>query len=108
MEHQVLLYCTPYPGPQSIIILDNALIHKSARLQELCDRSSVILEFLPPYSPDFNPIKATFKDLKAWIRRNYTLAAEFESFNSFLEFTIGQSYGIHAKAHFVKAGYIIN
>ena len=65
MEHQVLLYCTPYSGPQSIIILDNALIHKLVRLQELCDCSGVVLEFLPPYSPDFNPIEAMFKDLKA-------------------------------------------
>ena len=65
MEHQVLLYYTLYPGPRLIIILNNILIHKLARLQELCDYSSIILEFLPPYLPNFNPIKATFKDLKA-------------------------------------------
>ena len=65
VEHQVLLNCTLYPGPRLIIILDNASIHKSARLQELCERSGVILEFLLPYLLDFNPIKATFKDLKA-------------------------------------------
>ena len=99
---------TPYPGPRSIIILDNASIHKSARLQELCERSGVILEFLPLYSPDFNPIEATFKDLKAWIRRNYMLASEFKSFKNFLEFAIGQAYGIHAEAHFRNAGYIVD
>ena len=108
VEYQVLPHCTPYPGPRSIIILDNASIHKSARLQELCDRSGVVLEFLPPYSPDFNPIEATFKDLKAWIRRNYRLATEFESFDGFLEFAVDQSCGIHAKAHFNKAGYVVD
>jgi transposase len=61
----VLLNCTPYPGPQLIIILDNASIHKLVYFQELCEHSGVILEFLPPYSPDFNPIEAIFKDLKA-------------------------------------------
>ena len=108
VEHHVLPNCTPYPGPRSIIILDNASIHKSTRLWELCERSGVILEFLPPYSPDFNPIEATFKDLKAWIKRNYTLASKFESFNSFLEFAISQLCGIYAKAHFRNAGYVVN
>jgi len=88
VEHQVLLYCTLYPGLRSIIILDNALIYKSARLYELCDCSGVVLEFLPLYLPDFNLIEAMFKDLKAWIKRNYILAAEFKSFDSFLEFAI--------------------
>jgi len=41
-------------------------------------------EYLPPYSPDFNPIEEAFKDLKAWIRRHYELrkpkSAEFDRF----------------------------
>ena len=85
VEHKVLPNCTPYPGPRSIIILDNASIHKSKRLQELCDQAGVVLEFLPPYSPDLNPIEATFKDLKAWIKRNHVLADNFESFDRFLD-----------------------
>ena len=104
----MLLNCTLYPGPRSIIVLNNASIYKLARLQELYEHSGVILEFLPPYSPDFNPIEAIFKDLKAWIKRNYILASKFKSFNNFLEFTISQAYKIHAKAHFRKAGYIID
>ena len=68
VEHHVLPNTTPYLGPRSIIVLDNASIHKSGRLRELCEHSGVILEFLPPYLPDFNPIEATFKDLKVWIR----------------------------------------
>ena len=58
--------------------------------------------------PDFNPIKAIFKDLKAWIKRNYILVSGFESFNNFLEFAIGQACSIHAEAHFRKAGYIVD
>jgi transposase len=85
----VLLNYIPYLGPQLIIILDNAFIYKLVYLQELCKHSGVILEFLPLYSPDFNPIEAIFKDLKAWIKRNYTLASRFKSFNNFLKFAIG-------------------
>jgi transposase len=48
----------------------------------------VLLKFLPLYSLDFNPIEATFKDLKAWIKRNYKLAADFKDFGNFLEFAV--------------------
>jgi transposase len=33
----------------------------------------VRIEFLPPYSPDFNPIEEAFSKFKAWLRRNYDL-----------------------------------
>jgi transposase len=60
----------------------------------------VLLKFLLLYSLDFNPIEATFKDLKAWIKRNYRLAADFEDFSNFLEFAISQCKGKNAKQHF--------
>ena len=71
VEEQVLPHSSPYLGPRSVLILNNASIHKSERIRELCEQYSVELRFLPPYSLDFNPIEATFKDIKAWIRRNH-------------------------------------
>ena len=102
----MLPYCTPYPGPRSVLILDNASIHKSTRLQELCEEYGVLLKFLPPYSPDFNPIEATFNDIKAWIKRNYRLMEDFASFKAFLHFAIEQVCGTHAREHFKEAGYV--
>jgi len=84
----VLPYYSPYPGPRLVLILDNALIYKSAQLRELCKQHSIKLRFLPLYSPDYNPIKVTFNDIKAWIRRNQRLVKEFKSFNTFLYFAI--------------------
>ena len=43
------------------------------RLQELCDEVGVVLDFLPPYSSDFNPIEEAFVELKAWMRKNNQL-----------------------------------
>jgi transposase len=108
VEEQVLPYCSPYPGPRSILILDNASIHKSERLRKLCGQYGVELRFLPPYSPDFKPIEATFKDIKAWIKRNHRLVEQFESFRAFLYFAVSQVCGIHAGQHFREAGYIID
>ena len=43
-------------GPYSVLILDNASIHKSQQLHNICNEKGVRLEFLPPYSPDYNPV----------------------------------------------------
>jgi transposase len=39
--------------------------------------------YLPPYSPDLNPIEQTLNVLKAWIRRHGALAAAFSDFGAF-------------------------
>jgi len=88
IKEQVLLYCLPYPGPRLVLILNNAVIYKLTRLRELYKQHDVLLKFLPPYSPDYNPIKATFNNIKAWIRRNQRLVKDFESFKSFLYFAV--------------------
>lgn len=44
--------------------IDNASIHHSERVQQLCDDAGVVLLYLPPYSPDLNPIEEFFGELK--------------------------------------------
>jgi len=51
----------------------------------MCEEAEVRLEYLPPYSPDFNPIEEAFAELKAWMKKNYLLADGYESFEGFLE-----------------------
>jgi DDE superfamily endonuclease len=54
-------------------------------LQELCDDAEVVLDFLPPYSPDFNPIEEAFAELKAWMKKNNQLQDAYADFEGFLE-----------------------
>jgi transposase len=61
----VLPLCTPFPGRNSVLVMDNASIHKSEQLVKACYQAGVLLQYIPPYSPDFNPIKESFGDLKA-------------------------------------------
>ena len=64
LEYYILPYCIPYLGLRLVIIIDNTSIYWLARIQELCKRAGVIIEFLLLYLLDLNLIKATFKDLK--------------------------------------------
>lgn len=49
-----------YPQDRSVLILDNCAIHKSNVLREVVEAYGVVLVFLPPYSPDLNPIEESF------------------------------------------------
>ena len=60
----------PYPGDNSVIIMDNARIHHDNNLVELIEGLGCRVVFLPPYSPDYNPIETAFSTIKSWIRHN--------------------------------------
>jgi transposase len=61
----------PYPGNNSVIIMDNAKIHHDADLISLLEGLGCHVVFLPAYSPDFNPIETAFSTIKLWIKRNF-------------------------------------
>ena len=51
----------------SIIIMDNASFHRKSKLHEIAARYGVFVLFLPPYSPEFNPIEKSWANLKRWL-----------------------------------------
>ena len=54
----------PYPGDNSVIVMDNARIHHDNELITLLEGLGCRIVFLPPYSPDFNPIETAFLTIK--------------------------------------------
>lgn len=55
----------PVLEPGDIVILDNLPAHKPAAVREAIEAAGATMLFLPPYSPDFNPIENAFSKLKA-------------------------------------------
>jgi transposase len=51
------------------IILDNASCHKTKALQDYCTRNGITLIYLPPYSPDLNPIEKLWGTIKKIMKR---------------------------------------
>ena len=52
-----------------VVVMDNLSAHKGGRVRELIEEGGCELMYLPPYSPDFNPIEQAFAKLKAMLRR---------------------------------------
>ena len=53
----------------SIVVADNLPAHKVAGIRQCLEEAGMHLLYLPPYSPDFNPIEQVFAKLKALLRR---------------------------------------
>jgi transposase len=58
----------PTLRPGDVVVLDNLAVHKQPEVRVAIERVGARLRFLPPYSPDFNPIEQAFAKLKAFLR----------------------------------------
>ena len=70
---KILPYLNPFPLQRSIVILDNAKIHLYPELEATIHRSGAVLLYLPPYSPQLNPIEQGFALLKAFLKKDADL-----------------------------------
>ena len=52
-----------------VVVMDNLTGHKGPRVRQLIEAAGASLFYLPPYSPDFNPIENAFAKLKALLRK---------------------------------------
>jgi DDE superfamily endonuclease len=114
-EFRVLPECNPFPAEKSVIVMDNASFHHSERIRQMCAEAGVKLIYLPPYSPDFNPIEEFFSELKAFIKRNWRMYLNMtdrshQAFAIYLKFCVKEagSRAESARGHFKHAGLDVN
>ena len=65
-EHELI----PLLPPNALVIMDNASLHRKQVLYRIAARYDICLLFLPPYSPNFNPIEHSWANFKFWLRSN--------------------------------------
>ena len=61
---------TPHLNDTHVVVMDNVSFHKGKETKDLIKKTGAVLLFLPPYSPDFNPIEHDFAAIKK--RREYS------------------------------------
>ena len=59
----------PTLKPGQIVVMDNLSAHKGERVREFIEQRGCELVYLPPYSPDFNPIEQAFSKVKGLLRK---------------------------------------
>ena len=68
-EAYVEQFLAPTLQPGDIVVMDNLSSHKAPKVRVLIEAVGAKLLYLPPYSPDFNPIEKLFSKLKALLRK---------------------------------------
>lgn len=70
VQTHLIPHLLPFNGvnPHSVVILDNCTIHHSIEVTTSLKDVGVLVHFLPPYSPDLNPIEETFSKIKSELK----------------------------------------
>jgi transposase len=93
----------PSLRPGQVVVMDNLSSHKGQRVRELIEGRGCELLYLPPYSPDLNPIERAFAKLKASLRR-----AQARTFGALIEAmsrALGEITDRDASGFFGHCGY---
>jgi transposase len=102
-ETYVKRLLAPALRPGRVVVMDNLGAHRPKRIRELIERRGCELIYLPPYSPDFNPIEEAFSKIKHLLRKAgaRTKEALIEAMGRALATVSVQD----AKGFFVNCGY---
>jgi transposase len=89
---------------KDIVAMDNLPVHKVPGIREAIEAAGATLRYLPPYSPDLNPIEMAFSKLKAFLRKvaQRTIARLCRSIGIFVPTLRGQE----CSNYFRHAGYV--
>lgn len=69
-------FLVPELKPNQIIVMDNLSSHKSSMVKEIIEAAGAKLLYLPPYSPERNPIELAWSKLKTYLRKRKTKTEE--------------------------------
>nr|POE79773.1 hypothetical protein CFP56_07839 [Quercus suber] len=89
--------------------MDNAAIHHGNDVVDLIRENGFQLEYLPPYSPDYNPIEMTFNTLKIWLQRHFATWSIYGTFDRFLGAAVSLSMEPSKgdfRPYYRKCGYL--
>lgn len=93
----------PVLRPGDIVVMDNLPAHEPLAVRRAIEAAGAELHFLPPYSPDFNPIELAFAKIKAWLKK--AAARTVEDLWSAIRGAIDAITPADAESFFAATGY---
>lgn len=93
----------PQLQPGDIVVMDNLGSHKITGIQEAIEAAGAQLRYLPPYSPDYNPIEQVFAKLKTLLRK--TAARTINALWSAIGCLLGQFAPNECERYIWHSGY---
>ena len=108
INHEIFLayveqFLAPVLKPGDIVIMDNLASHKGFDVRQAIEAAGATLRYLPPYSPDLNPIEKAFSKIKAHLRKaaKRTVAGLWEAIAD----TLPKVTQTECSNYFANAGY---
>ena len=93
----------PVRWPGAVVVIDNLSAHKAAGVREAIEAAGARLVYLPPYSPDLNPIELAWSKLKSYLRK--AAARTPKALNRALTEAIAAISPSDAQGYFTHCGY---
>lgn len=110
LEKYLLPHLLPFNGtnPRSVVLLDNASIHHTDSAIKLIQSVGALVHFLPPYSPDMNPIEELFSKVKGCLKENdaFIQTVEEKGIMDFVEGAFDSVTQDDCYSWFEHAGYV--
>jgi transposase len=94
----------PVLRPGDCVVWDNLSVHKTSVVQALFERAKVELLFLPPYSPDLNPIEMCWSKVKTFLRA--AAARTYEKLSEAIGAAIREITALDAQNWIRHCGYV--
>jgi transposase len=98
-------FLAPTLSPGDIVILDNLSSHKVAGVRQAIEATGARLLYLPPYSPDFNPIEQFFSKLKTLLRK--AAARTLDALYAAVAAALAQCNTRECANYLANAGYVL-
>lgn len=93
----------PSLRPGDVVVMDNLASHKVQGVREVIEAAGADLWYLPPYSPDYNPIEKLWSKVKAWLRR--MSADTFDTLSKALAAALRAVADDECRNYFTSCGY---
>ena len=109
VELNLLPHLLPFNGsnPNSIVVLDNASVHYHTKVKELVTSVGALLVYLPPYSPDLNPIEEAFSAVKSFLKANEDIVQTYVDIENILLQAFGNISHEDCLGWYDDSGYVI-